>query len=147
MYYTRLGSWDMSGTEPVLNYSVWGAASSDGLAWTRVGAHVIAHEPGEYALGAPAHYTWDRDAHIYFTARGSRYRLFVTVGRGDGTFRRAPGPIAIAPGDWDDQMQCYPQARTIDGGRYLFYCGNGYGRAGVGYAAWNPRAASVESTA
>ena len=37
-------------------------------------------------------------------------------------------------GDWDYDMQCYPTLIEDKGQRYLFYCGNDFGRFGFGYA-------------
>jgi predicted GH43/DUF377 family glycosyl hydrolase len=137
MFYTRLLSWDIEAQPARPNYNVWRASSSDCIMWRRDGVNVIPHEPGEYALGAPSFHRWDGQEQLYFTARGSRYRVFVAVRGEDGNFRRVPGPIQIESTDWDSEMQCYPHVREIRGRRYLFYCGNGYGRAGVGFAEWS----------
>ncbi len=36
--------------------------------------------------------------------------------------------------DWDHDMQCYQTVVTINDKQYMFYCGNGYGQGGIGYA-------------
>jgi hypothetical protein len=140
MYYTRLLSWDTAADTSRPRYNIWHATSTDGRAWRRLDRLVIGHDAGEYALGAPSYYQWDQESQLYFTARGHRYRLFVARQQEDGAFRRLPGAIRVVPGDWDDEMQCYPRVLTLSDRRILFYCGNGYGRSGVGYAEW---AASV----
>jgi hypothetical protein len=139
MYYTRILSWDVAERPAKPYYNVGQARSADGVAWERLDVNVIGHEPGEYALGAPSLHEWEGRKELYFTARGNRYRIFVAQRGADGAFRRLAAPLAIPPSDWDDDMQCYPHAVTIGGRRYLLYCGNGYGRAGVGYAEWVAR--------
>ena len=56
--------------------------------------------------------------------------------------RRRPGALALSPppaaGDWDGEMQAYPQI-VEDGGRTLvLYNGNGFGRDGFGAALLQP---------
>jgi hypothetical protein len=36
--------------------------------------------------------------------------------------------------DWDAQAQCYPSVFRHGAYLYMLYCGNGYGRAGLGIA-------------
>ena len=38
------------------------------------------------------------------------------------------------PGEWDSDMQCYPNAFECDGKVYLLYNGNQFGRFGFGLA-------------
>jgi hypothetical protein len=136
MYYTRLLSWDISQKPPKPFYNIWKAVSREGAAWQRLDVNVISHDRDEYALGAPSFHRWGDTAQLYFTARGHRYRIFVAHQQPDGSFRRLPAPLHIPPQDWDDDMQCYPHVIAVRGRRYLLYCGNGYGRSGVGYAEW-----------
>ncbi len=137
MYYTRLLSWDAAQRPATPYYNLWKARSHDGVSWQRLGVNVVAHAPGEYALGAPSRHDWDGRKQLYFTARGHRYRIFVAEqAAGGGAFVRAPEPLRVPASSWDDDMQCYPHVVAIGGRRYLLYCGNGYGRAGVGYAEW-----------
>ena len=35
---------------------------------------------------------------------------------------------------WDSEMVCYPHILKIDGKYQMFYCGNGFGFEGFGYA-------------
>lgn len=37
-------------------------------------------------------------------------------------------------GEWDAEMICYPCVVEVDGKVYMFYCGNGFGETGFGYA-------------
>jgi hypothetical protein len=137
MYYTRLFPWNVGCDPPRPYYNIWEAASLDGITWQPTGVNVVPDQNGEYAVAAPSLFETGRERQLYFTARGHRYRLFASADVG-GTFNRLPGPIAIPSSDWDDDMQCYPHVREIEGKRYLFYCGNGYGRSGVGFAEWVP---------
>ncbi|WP_159999943.1 hypothetical protein [Roseomonas sp. 18066] len=112
--------------------------SADGLDWQRPGEVAVPlADDREYALGAPA--PWGRaPERIFFTARGDRYRLFLGTAEGAGRFRRHPAPVEIPAGDWDDGMQCYPRILRAGGQDFLFYAGNGYGRAGIGFLAIPP---------
>lgn len=136
LYYTKLLSWNETTEPPGPCYNIWKAHSSDGVSWTPTNENVIAHEQGEYALCAPRFHRFGDHNVMFFTARGHRYRLFAAVEQPDGTFRRIKQPLRIAPGKWDDDMQCYCHVATIGNEVYMFYCGNGYGREGVGYARW-----------
>ncbi len=137
LYYSKLLRWDETSDPPGPCYNIWKARSSDGVNWAPLNQNVIPHEPGEYALCAPCLHRFGDRTVMFFTARGHRYRLFAAVQEDDATFRRIPGPLRIQPGDWDDDMQCYCHVLTIDGQLYIFYCGNGYGREGVGYARFS----------
>ena len=56
-------------------------------------------------------YTWDR-------------------GQGDGNLSLILDP----ENEWESQMVEYPSIIEEAGGRRLFYCGNGYGKTGIGTA-------------
>ena len=35
---------------------------------------------------------------------------------------------------WDSEMVCYPHVVEVEGKYFMFYCGNGFGQGGFGYA-------------
>jgi hypothetical protein len=136
LYYTKLLSWDAGMTPPGPCYNIWKARSTDGVSWSPLNQNVIGHDKGEYALCAPCLHRFGDQTVMFFSARGHRYRLFAAPAAADGSFRKINQPLRIVPGDWDDDMQCYGHVVAIHDRCYIFYCGNGFGRAGVGYAEW-----------
>ena len=44
--------------------------------------------------------------------------------------------ISVGPEDFDCKMQAYPAVIDVDGQRFLFYSGNGFGAAGFCGAAF-----------
>lgn len=42
--------------------------------------------------------------------------------------------IDVSKTGWDSQMIAYPHVLSIDGRKYMFYNGNGFGASGIGYA-------------
>lgn len=137
MYYTSFLRWDRTPEGPKHFYHIREAYSKDGIHWERPGKVVVdLIPPDEYALGAPDLDSWGGNRMIYFTARGHRYRLFACQEGKDGNWIRLPGHLNIPSGDFDSDMQCYPRTLRFHDRTYLLYSGNGYGRAGIGYAEW-----------
>ena len=134
MYYTKLLPWRMEPSPPRPNYNIWKAKSRDGIHWIAENKNIIPHRDGEYALCAPCPFQFENNQFMFFTARGDRYRLFLAESPNGDDYRRTGAPVHIEPGDWDNEMQCYCHVLTIGGSTFIFYAGNGFGRAGVGYA-------------
>jgi hypothetical protein len=135
MFYTNFLRWERQLGAPRHFYHIREAHSTDGVNWNRPGRTVVdLIPPDEYALCAPDVHILNGHRSLYFTARGDRYRLFVAHEAADGTWRRVPHSLNVSPGDFDSEMQCYPRTMLFRGGHYLLYSGNGYGRAGIGYA-------------
>ena len=123
--------------------------SADGLHWRdhRVVLSPRRHVPNEdIAVAAP--FVW-RDGDCYrmlYCGIGRRwgyYSISEAVsddgyhwhrGPGDANLSLEPGP----PGSWESDMVEYPS--VIREGRHLrlFYCGNGYGKTGIGTALTGP---------
>ncbi|MDQ1077601.1 hypothetical protein [Pseudoroseomonas cervicalis] len=151
MLYTCFLGWEAQpGGGLRHRYRIHAAWSADGLAWQLPGQVAVDFDPAaeaeEYALACPV--TWPGagpEELLLFTARGARYRLHAARGGEGGRFRRITPPLAIAAGDWDDAMQCYPRLLRRRGQDFLFHAGNGYGRSGIGYSAlpegWEARLA------
>jgi hypothetical protein len=137
MYYTSFLRWERTPQGPKHYYHIREAYSKDGIHWERPGKVVVdLIPPDEYALGAPDLDVLDGRRVIYFTARGQRYHLFASVEGKDGDWIRLPGHLEIERGAFDSDMQCYPRSLKFQGKTYLLFSGNGYGRAGIGYAEW-----------
>lgn len=135
MFYTNFLRWERRAGGSRHYYHIREAYSRDGIHWERPGKVIVdLIPPDEYALGAPDLDTVDGARCLYFTARGHRYRLFAAVEGPPDTWTRLPAPIALERSDFDSEMQCYPRSLRLPGGSYLLYAGNGYGRAGIGYA-------------
>jgi hypothetical protein len=140
MFYTSFLRWERATDGPRHYYHIREAHSKDGIHWERPGTVAVdLIAPDEYALGAPDLDTRDGRRLLYFTARGDRYRLFAAEEGADGRWNRLPGHLEIPRGDFDSDMQCYPRSLQFGGKSYLLYSGNGYGRAGIGYAQWTGR--------
>lgn len=149
MWFTAFTEWlPEVQPHPDARYCIRSARSVDGLAWTVDPAPAIRRGPGEAGLARPTVLEGPDGVEMWFSARGPyvaenpslrRYRLCYAHS-GDGThwqrqddrhgFCNPPEPDA-----WDGEMQCYPSVlRLADGRQVMFYCGNGYGQAGFGWA-------------
>ncbi|MDU8909785.1 hypothetical protein [Aestuariicoccus sp. MJ-SS9] len=133
---------------PEPTYQIGHATSDDGTAWVADPAPAIAFASPEETgitrpcvrLAAEGYEMWYCTRRKYDPKRPElrRYRIgyatssdLVHWRRQDAAHRFAPPP---APGDFDGQMQCYPTVAATPGRTVMFYCGDGYGRGGVGYA-------------
>lgn len=135
MFYTSFLRWERRPDGPRHYYHIREAYSSDGIHWERPGKVIVdLIAPDEYALGAPDIAVHDGQRMLYFTVRGHRYRLFASIQGANGDWHRIPEAFDIPHSDFDSGMQCYPRNLRFGGKDYLLYSGNGYGRAGVGYA-------------
>jgi hypothetical protein len=64
------------------------------------------------------------------------YRLGYAESKDGVTFIRQDSQIGIdvSESGWDSEMIAFAERIQVNGHTYLFYCGNGYGIAGIGYA-------------
>jgi hypothetical protein len=136
MWYVSCTGWDVAGGRPRHSYHIRYAESSDGLAWERDGTVCIDFAgPEEHALSRPCVV---RDGDVYrmwFSARGSAYRIGYAESADGVHWERDDSAAGVSSsGAWDAEMQAYPAVFDHDGSRYLLYNGNGYGRTGVGWA-------------
>jgi hypothetical protein len=109
----------------------------DGVQWDRDGRVSIdfANE-AEYAMGRPC-VVRDADCYrMWFTVRGSQYRMGYAESADGLTWVRDDRLAGLSPSDsgWDSEMIAYPMVFDHAGRRYLLYNGNGYGLSGIGYA-------------
>jgi len=117
------------------------AQSNDGDVWERSGAAAVPYQTGvAQAFSRPTVATrGDGSMDMWFSYRddiGRKYRIGrATSADGERwALRLGDAGIDVTPGAWDSEMIEYPFVFDHAGGRYMLYCGNGYGLTGFGLA-------------
>lgn len=137
--YVNFVGWDRHDDSVTHRYNVRQAFSSDGVTFDRDASTVaIELEGDEVAIGTPAPRWLRGDQEILFTARTDFYRLYSVPITSEGEILKRRTLLRIPAGDWDGEMQGYPKVLRHAGQDWLFYCGDGYGRAGIGIVALPP---------
>jgi hypothetical protein len=135
LWYTAFSEW--SGEAPLHRYRIKYATSDDGVNWHR-DDHVAIDFQGaaEYAVCRPSVLANPGGYNMWFCSRGDRYRIRSARSPDGRTWTRDSQPaLALGPdGQFDSDEQSYPHVFTWRGNRYMLYCGNGYGEAGLGLA-------------
>ena len=149
MWYIFGTGWKVYSAEspPDRTYKIGHAVSDDGINWVKEEARqIIADRLGpDESQALPTVIMIDGRYHMFFCYRQSfdfrknserGYRIghaysddLVDWTRDD----EAPG-IGGTPGEWDSDMQCYPNVFECDGEVYMLYNGNEFGRFGFGIA-------------
>jgi hypothetical protein len=137
MWYVSCCDWQLVADAPRHRYHIRYAESGDGVAWMRDGRVSIDFaDDSEYAMGRPCVVRDDDCYRMWFTVRGSRYRLGYAESADGLTWVRDDRLAGLEPSGsgWDSEMIAYPTILDHSDRRYLFYNGNDYGRTGIGYA-------------
>ncbi len=140
MWYTAFLGWGQGEGQPKHRYVIKYASSGDGISWDRDDVICIsAVHADEHSISRPSVIRWDGNWHMWFCHRGDRYRLGYAVS-GDGRrWDRVDDHMRIGPlSDWDGEEQAYPHVFEKGGRLWMLYCGNGYGRDGLGLARFEP---------
>jgi hypothetical protein len=141
MWYTCFREWGSKPGDPKHVYAIKYAESSDGAVWHRPGIVCIDTEsPAEYAIGRPSVIHLDGTYHMWFSYRGDAYRIGYAVSDDGIEWSRCDHRAGLGPGDeaWERQSVCYSHTFTWRGALYMLYCGNQYGRDGLGLARFEP---------
>ena len=85
---------------------------------------------------------FERDGlyHMWFSYRGQQYRIGYAWSE-DGirwTRRDDLAGIDVSSSGWDSESICYSHVFEWKGLLYMLYCGNHYGRDGLGLASSGP---------
>lgn len=145
------GTWKMwyiggSGTivvdgKQVPTYDMRYLESADGLKWGDHGRVVMAPAgEDEYGFGRPYVLETSTGFEMWYSVRtrSRGYHLGYATATDGLHWKRQDDAAGAAPAraDWDSQMQAFGAMVECAFGRYIFYNGNGYGRAGFGVARW-----------
>jgi predicted GH43/DUF377 family glycosyl hydrolase len=148
--------WYIFGTEwavypgndvPDRTYKIGHAVSADGINWSKdEGVAIIADVLGPRESQAlPSVIEIDGIHHMFFcyrhsddfrTGAGRGYRIGHAWSTDLRSWRRDDAMLGLqgTAGEWDSDMQCYPNVIEVDGSIYLLYNGNRFGRDGFGVA-------------
>lgn len=137
MWYTSFLGWGKSPEEPKHTYVIKYAESTDGLKWSRFN-HVCIdpHDPGEYAIARPSVLYHEDRYHMWYCYRGEQYRIGYAISE-DGihwTRQDELAGITVSSDGWDSESVEYPHVFWHRDELFMLYCGNHYGKAGLGIA-------------
>lgn len=140
-----------SDTAPDRTYKIGHATSQDGVNWTKEEAQQIITDrlgpdesqalPTVVKIGSRHHmFFCYRESFDFREAKGRGYRVGHAWSDDLSNWTRADETPQLegTPGAWDSDMQCYPHCFECDGGVYLLYNGNEFGRYGFGLAELKP---------
>jgi hypothetical protein len=145
MWYASCTGWEIIDNRPEPFYNVKYARSSDGVHWEKTGRVCIDYDHFTNAIACPCVMREDgiykmfysyRSAAGYRTAPQNSYRLGYAESPDGILWTRKDDEVGIDKSalGWDSEMICYSYVYTYQGRKYMLYCGNGFGKSGMGYA-------------
>lgn len=143
MWYGSTLKWDAGNGEML--HVIQHASSDDGSNWGRTGLAVPYRLGIAQAFSRPTMVVNDGgDFEMWFSFRGGageQYRIGYARSE-DGTSWKlylSSAGIDVSSNGWDSEMIEYPFVFDHNGGRYMLYNGNGYGKTGFGLAVLDDR--------
>ncbi len=120
------------------------AKSKNGLDWKLNNRFIIPEKYENECQTCASVFYFNGKYHMYFTYRysidfrnpESGYRVGYATSEDLEAWQRDDdkGYFSTSVQGWDREMVCYPNVNSIDGKLTMFYCGNGFGVNGFGYA-------------
>ena len=121
------------------------ATSDDAIHWQPSGKIILEPENEYEAHCRPSIIKLGDMYHMWFSKRGSHnfreigntsYRIGYAYSNDLINWTRDDTKAGIDVSDkgWDSEMMCYPNIINVNGEYLMFYNGNGFGKAGFGYA-------------
>ena len=137
IWYLSCIGWRLVGGKPQHRYHIKYAESEDGIEWKREGRVAIGlQHPEEYAISVPRVLKDNKTYRMWYSYRGSFYRIGYAVSEDGFNWERMDSSVGICVSEtgWDSEMIEYPFVFDHDGELFMFYNGNGYGATGFGIA-------------
>lgn len=145
LWYVAGKEWLMEGGKPEPIYKIRMASSVDGIEWVKHGQDLIPDKLGSHECQACPDVTYRNGRyHMFFSYRDIRnyksreggYRIGYASSVDMVNWHRHDElvDIGVSEAGWDSEMVNYPHVFELDGETYMFYQGNGMGRAGFGLA-------------
>ena len=126
-------------------YHIKYAESTDGIHWIRTGQVCIPLNNDEGGIACPCVIKKNGLYHMWYSTRKKRnyrkdpsqsYRIGYAQSKDGIQWKRMDKLVGITVSEqgWDSEMIAYPFVLTNGTRTYMFYNGNGFGKAGFGYA-------------
>jgi len=145
MWYVSCTGWRKINNYPEPSYHIKYAESMDGINWKKRGVICIDYDHFAEAIGRPCiifengiYKMWYsyRSITNYRIDREKSYRLGYAASVDGLNWNRKDNEVGIEKSEdgWDSEMIEYCHIVNINGLKYMFYNGNGFGKTGFGYA-------------
>ncbi len=137
LWYTVWLRWGTNPDDHKHYYVIRHADSLDGLNWKR-NTHICINykDESEYAIAKPSVIKIGNVYHMWFAYRGEYYRIGYAYSH-DGLYwerRDEWAGIDVSEAGWDSKAISYPHVFRCLDHLYMLYCGNEYGKEGLGLA-------------
>jgi hypothetical protein len=137
MWYTSFDRWERNGMAFKHSYCIKFAASPDGINWRRDGVRCIDYcHDAEHAIGKPCVLKRNGRYEMWYSYRGSSYRIGWAVSENGLSWERRDDEAGIGPSHsgWDSEMIEYAHVFEFQDTMFMTYNGNRFGQTGVGLA-------------
>lgn len=139
MWYLSCTGWQIRPTGPEHRYHIKYAESVDGIHWQRDGIVAIDYaNDDEYAISRPSVLRIGDIWHMWYSYRGSHYRIGYARSNDGKRWTRHDDCVALppspSPSEWDAEMVEYPHVFWLGGKLHMLYNGDRYGMTGLGLA-------------
>lgn len=142
MAYTSYKRWEYNGKKATPQYNIKLATSEDGINWQKENT-VLIEEDEKGGVATPS--LFEKDGKYYmmfgyrkpFEGQGAAGVYHIGYAESDNCMqwkRNKSAGIDLAKEGWDSKMVCYPNVVKCENRWLMFYCGNGFGESGFGYA-------------
>ena len=138
LYYTSFLRWGNGPDEAKHYYVIKYAESKDGINWTR-NNHICINSiygMGDFSICRPSVIKMGDTYHMWFSYRGENYSIGYASSMDGVNWVRDDAQAGLdKPNEgWDSEMQCYCHVFQYKSDFYMIYCGNKYGKDGIGIA-------------
>jgi hypothetical protein len=138
MWYLSGTGWPKDDDRMTPSYNTRYAESADGIEWERKGLVVLDTAGDELGFSRPSVIFDGRQYSMWYSVRARSHPYRLGFARSDDgiNWQRQDDEagLVVSEEGWDSEMIAYPHVFDHGSDRYMLYCGNGYGRTGVGLA-------------
>jgi hypothetical protein len=139
MWYAAGSSWTMVGDKDLPVYNIRHLESADGIHWPEEGRVCIDFaSDDEHAFGRPWVLRSDGLYRMFYSVRTRSRGYRIGYAESDDGIRWTrkddEAGIDVSSSGWDSETISYAAVIRHGGVTTMFYCGNGLGRTGFGYA-------------
>lgn len=136
LYYTVAEPWIIKDGKPSVACYLSYAESDNGYDWVPKNVVSVQHKSTDHVLTTPFVLKENGIYKMWYSYRGEKYRIGYAESVNGIDFDRKDEEVGItvSSSGWDSEMVCYPHVIDLKGKRYMFYCGNDYGKTGFGIA-------------